>query len=369
MSEIQIHRADWVLPVVEPSIRDGAVAIGDGHLLDVGSITEVESAHPDALIVEHGQAILLPGLVNAHTHLSLSHLSGLDAGAGLMDWLGRLARTAADMTVDEVRASVEEGVKESWELGTVLVGEITTRSEGLSKILEHDHMMARVYFEFVGVREPRARALFEAAKTNVTAMLEDPFVTGVLPGLSPHAPYTVWPELWRDMVKFSEDHGIRWSTHFAEAPGEREFILEGKGPLKDFLDSMGVWDGTFPIPEVSGVELLASSGVLEERCLLVHALHVSPDELIRISESGASICICPRSNRYLGLPSPRPADLLAAGVNVCLGTDSRASNSDLSMWAEMRAVREIEPTPFRTGHPGDGNPARGAGPGNEPPRG
>jgi cytosine/adenosine deaminase-related metal-dependent hydrolase len=146
------------------------------------------------------------------------------------------------------------------------------------------------------------------------------------------------------MVKFSEDHGIRWSTHFAEAPGEREFLLEGKGPLKDFLDSMGVWDGTFPVPETSGLDLLESSGVLDERCLLVHGLHMTPDELIRVSESGASMCICPRSNHFLGLPPPRPVDLLASGINVCLGTDSKASNQDLSIWGEMRAVRELEPT-------------------------
>jgi cytosine/adenosine deaminase-related metal-dependent hydrolase len=162
-------------------------------------------------------------------------------------------------------------------------------------------------------------------------------------GLSPHAPYSVWPSLWRRADRFCAERGLRWSSHLLESPFEDAFLRDGTGPLRDHLEGLGVWDGSFPVPGVSPVELLESEGVLGERALFVHGVHLSDAGIARVAASGASICLCPRSNRFLGLPSPPVRSLIEHGVSLCLGTDSLASNHDLSVWGEMRELAEIAP--------------------------
>jgi cytosine/adenosine deaminase-related metal-dependent hydrolase len=327
--------------VVSPPIRDGAVAVTDGVVNAVGPARDLRDRFPKATEIELGEAILLPGLVNAHTHLSLTDLSSFPLGSGFLDWLPRLSKAAAAMSEKDVCASVEAGVEESWALGTVLLGEITTRPDGVQEILDHGRMMARVYYEFLGLREDRARERFETAKRLALDLGQGHSAPTVLAGLSPHAPYSVWPDLWGQTVAFSKEHDLRWSTHLGEPPGEQEFLKHGTGPLRDFMESKEVWDDAYPVPGKTAMELLADHGAPDERALLVHGLHLEPNDVARIAGSGASICLCPRSNSYLGLPASPVRELHESGINLCLGTDSMASNHDLSVWAEMRALREL----------------------------
>jgi cytosine/adenosine deaminase-related metal-dependent hydrolase len=297
--------------------------------------------------VDLGRAILLPGLVNAHTHLSLTTLA--DAGPrseGFLSWLGRTARAARSMGADEVRGAVREGLEESFRLGTALVGEITTRTEGIEEILAHPVMRARVFFEFLGVSEPRARARLDEAERGALALRTETAARGldrVRAGLSPHAPYSVWPAHWREAAAFAQAHDLFWSSHIAESPDEDEFLTRGTGPLRDYLHALGVWDGSFPVPGRPAIDLLADAGALDERALLVHAIHLDEGAIARIAASGASVCLCPRSNAYLGLPPPPVEAFMSQGARLCLGTDARASNADLSVWAEMRSLGRIAP--------------------------
>jgi cytosine/adenosine deaminase-related metal-dependent hydrolase len=342
MSEIRTYRAAWILPITSPPVRDGAVAVRNGRVAAVGPVAEVRRRAGEAAETDLGDTIVLPGLTNAHTHLSLSALGGISRNSGFLDWLSRVAAAASEMTAEGVQASVQSGIEESWDLGTVLLGEITTRPEGTDKLMEHGELAARVYFEFLGVTEDRARERFKAAM-KCALDLKRVDRTGVLPGLSPHAPYSVWPDLWERTIAYSREHDLRWSTHFGEPPGEDMFLRRGEGPLREFMMAKGVWDDSFPIPGTSALELLEVQGAPDERALLVHGLHLDTDEIARIAKTGASLCLCPRSNAYLGLPSPPIGALLAGGVNLCLGTDSKASNEDLSVWAEMRAIRQLAP--------------------------
>lgn len=344
MTGLHVYRAGWVLPVTSPPIRDGAVAVREGVLLDVGPAGEVAGRHPRAAEEDLGHALLLPGLTNAHTHLSLTTLSGrLPGDAGFLPWLGAAARNAAALSPQEVAASTERGLEESWRLGTVLVGEVTTRPDGWERILAHEGMLARIYFEFLGVTEDRARERFAAAGRAAARLQSRPGADTTLPGLSPHAPYSVWPDLWARTAETARRHGLRWTTHLAEPPDEREFLLQGTGPLRDYLQALGVWDGSFPVPGRAGLALLDAAGALDERALLVHGVHLLPAEMDRLAESGATLCLCPRSNAFLGLPPAPVRDLVTRGVRLCLGTDSKASNRDLSVWGEMRAVRRLVP--------------------------
>jgi cytosine/adenosine deaminase-related metal-dependent hydrolase len=205
-------------------------------------------------------------------------------------------------------------------------------------------MHARVYFEFLGVTEERARERFTAATRSVARLQSHAGAETVLPGLSPHAPYSVWPDLWARTAETARRHGLRWTTHLAEPPEERRFLLEGTGPIRDYLESLGVWDGSFPVPGRGAVALLEAAKALDERALLVHGVHLETEEMDRLAATRASLCLCPRSNAFLGLPPPPVTALLERGVRLCLGTDSKASNRDLGVWGEMRALRRLAPS-------------------------
>jgi cytosine/adenosine deaminase-related metal-dependent hydrolase len=340
MSHETLFTARWVLPVVSPPLRDGALWVQDGRFVAAGSLSDLQTMIGDVEVRDLGDVILLPGLVNAHTHLSLTALAPHIPRRGpLLEWLATVTREASKMSEDEVRRSVREGLESSWRAGTMAIGEITTRPEGVAEIVADPRFAARVYFEFLGVSPERSERRYKAALDLAMSLVGG----STRPGLSPHAPYSVWPTLWQSAAQFCRDHDVRWSTHLAESPYEREFLLEGHGPLREHLERLGVWDNAFPVPRENIVPFWMSRRVLDDRALLVHGLHVDDSDMDTIAASGAFLCLCPRSNAMLGLPAPRVRDLVERGVPLCLGTDSLASNHDLSVWGEMRAIHELMP--------------------------
>jgi cytosine/adenosine deaminase-related metal-dependent hydrolase len=343
VSDRRLYRARWVIPVVSSPVAEGAVAVADGRVLAVGAVRELARRFPEAPVVDLGRAAILPGLVNAHTHLSLTRLPRPPARGGpFFPRLRELALAASALEAEAVRASVRAGIAESVALGTAAVGEITTRAEGVGELEADTRLASRVYFEFLGITEPAARERFATA-ANRARSLAGANRAHIRAGLSPHAPYSVWPDLWKATHELARIHDLLWSTHLGEAPGEDRFLTEGTGPAVEYLKSWNAWDGTFPVPGRRPAAFLAGEGVLDHRALLVHGVHLTPDDRAIVAASGAFVCLCPRSNAYLGLPPPPVEALAALGIPLCLGTDSRGSNDDLSVWAEMRAVRRLAP--------------------------
>lgn len=337
-----LHHARWVLPVSRPPLADGAVVLNGGSIQDVGLLDEVRR-RSGLDPAEQRWDLILPGLVNAHTHLSVTGLRDrVPRGGGITDWLSRMADLAGRLDPEDVAAGVDEGVRTSLERGTVLVGEITTRPEGAHRLRGEPRLWSRVFFEFLGVTAERAEARFAAARDQALAWTaKAPEQSGA--GLSPHAPYSVWPSLWERTAGFSEVHALPWSTHLAEPPGEEEFLTRGTGELRRHLERLGVWDGTFPVPGTSAVKMLAAAGALNKHALLVHGVHLTSEEIEALARAGAHLCLCPRSNAFLGLP---PAPVMAAyraGLSLAVGTDSAASNHDLGVLGELRALRELAP--------------------------
>jgi cytosine/adenosine deaminase-related metal-dependent hydrolase len=337
-----VYAARWMLEGLMPPLEDAALAVADGMILAAGPRAEVDVRFPEARRHDLGDTVLLPGLVNAHTHLSLTGLRGRVQGGDFLGWLGTVARAAVNLSGEEVRAAVRCGIRESVAKGTVAVGDIATRPEGTGELLEAPHLAARVFFEFVGVTEAAATTRFERAVALAEALAPPPGRSlPVRPGLSPHAPYSVWPSLWRRTADHAMVKDMFWSTHLAEAPGEDRFLRNGDGPLRDYLEDLGVWDGTFPVPRLDAGRYLGP--VAGPRTLFVHGVHLDDAAVERLAGTGASLCLCPRSNAFLGLPPPPVTALLAASVPLCLGTDSAASNEDLGVWGELRAVHALVP--------------------------
>ncbi|HET9234545.1 MAG TPA: amidohydrolase family protein, partial [Candidatus Eisenbacteria bacterium] len=246
--------AAWVLPVLSPPLREGGVLVRDGRIVAVGPFEELRGSASPAAVQNLGDAIVLPGLVNAHTHLSLTALAPhIPRDIPLLRWLATVTGEARAMSEEDVRRSVQEGLEMSWRAGTMALGEITTRPEGVSVIAGDARFSSRIYFEFVGVSLERCERRFESAMEAAVSLRRA--APHIRPGLSPHAPYSVWPTFWSRAVSVCREHDFRWSTHLAESPYERTFMEEGRGPLREYLERWGVWDDAFPVPGMNAVPL------------------------------------------------------------------------------------------------------------------
>ena len=162
-------------------------------------------------------------------------------------------------------------------------------------------------------------------------------------GCTPHAPYSTTPALIQAIKRQSDLHGNIFSIHVAESMQEVEFLQSGTGVFRDFLYDRGAWDNSFTIPGKGSVQYLDSLGVIDSKTLCVHGVHVDHTEVEILATRKAKVCLCPGSNRYLGVGKAPVTEFLAHGILPALGTDSKASNEVLSIWREMRLLREDHP--------------------------
>jgi cytosine/adenosine deaminase-related metal-dependent hydrolase len=332
-----LHRAPWVLPLAEdlPAvIADGAVLTEEGRIVRVAPYAELRDS--EATLVEHRGKVLLPPLINCHTHLELSHLARLgrgEAGTGAMTgWIRRLlAERARPVDPEEVRMAAWQALAQLYAGGCRAVLDIGN-DPGSAGIGANFKVEVRFFLEFFGLTAVRAA---EQAVT-LAALPETQAGAG-------HAPYSTHPELLKLLKERAGRAGQLLPIHLAESAEELEFLASGRGPLREFLEERGAWDGSFFAPGLSPVAYLADLGLLDDRTLAVHCVQVDDHDIALLARSGATVCLCPVSNRFLGVGrAPVPA-LLTAGVPLVLGSDSLASNPALDLWAEMRQLSEDHP--------------------------
>lgn len=328
-----ILRARYLVPVGAPVIENGAVKVTDGRVSALGRFRDLAPRR----YFDCGDAAILPGLVNAHTHLELSHLAGrVPPSRDFTAWLkGLLSHLDQSSRPESVQESVERGLCDSLAQGVLTLGDITRHPKWTREILSRSPLRCLSFGEVVAVgnrRDRLAARLDAAAEDFADSAGGDRFRIGI----SPHAPYTVEPESLRACADRADRFGLRTTTHLLESPDEATFTLSGSGPLADYLRAVGVWDDAVPVSGCSPVELLMRSAFLNSRALLAHVNYPTDEDLAIIARSGASVVYCPRTHAAFGHPPHRFRDMLAAGINVCLGTDSLASNPSLSMLDEMR---------------------------------
>lgn len=306
-----------------------------------GRITAVGRGPPPAATVPCDDCIVMPGLVNAHTHLEFSDLPGpLDVTGGLPAWIERvvsLRRGRPEGVVDGVVAAVAAGLAESLAEGVTSVGEIATRlPAGVLVRLAARGPRVRTFREALGLADATAVASASA----VAADLDRLASRGVAGGVSPHAPYSVSAIVGRRLVELAVRRRLPVAMHVAEHAAEAELVVGAGGPFRDLLDSLGAWPTPAPrlLPAADWISLLARA----RRGLVVHGtwLEADPVARARLARHRARLgaVICPRTTRALSGRLPPLAMLGRAGVRVALGTDSRASNPDLSVRAECRVL-------------------------------
>lgn len=320
--------ARWVFPVTRPPLERGTVTVAGER------IVTVEPHGTRAADLDLGNAAILPGLVNAHTHLDLSGLRGaLPPGDDFPVWLRGVIAYRRSLSPEQVEANIRAGLAESLRHGTTLLGDIT--GQGLSwPILAAAPIRAVVFHELLGLPKERARQSWAAARTWLRA---HPATPTCRPGLSPHAPYSVRRSLFRTAARLARRERFPLAIHLAETRAELELLEHRRGPFVDFLKEVGVWE---PDGIAAGfgdvLSLLAGSPTLA----LAHGNYLDPQTPLNY---GASVVYCPRTHAAFG-HAPHPfREFLAKGIRVALGTDSLASNPDLDVLAEARFLHQCHP--------------------------
>lgn len=283
-------------------------------------------------------------LTNAHTHLELTNLAHLcpTESVSIASWMARLAWNLRKRSNTQVQASIECGITELQACGTTHIGDITRTWLSVEPLMASG-LHGVVYLEVMGHNKDKAFKRLEQAKIEIRKARQYPGYGTMQVGLSLHAPYSCHPDLLRAGAEWCRAEDVPLCIHAAESLAETNFLLSGKLPsikgpmafLVKKLLSLPDSPGLRPIP------YLAQLGVLAARPLLVHAVHVTGDDINLIVKSGCSVVHCPRSNDLLSCGRMPLEDYLAAGVPVYLGTDSRASSPDLDVRAEVQFAQRL----------------------------
>jgi cytosine/adenosine deaminase-related metal-dependent hydrolase len=330
---LPILAAAWVVPVSRPPIRDGRVAVRNGTIAWVGG--RRDAGAPEGPVEDLGRGVLLPGLVNAHCHLELSHLKGrLDRSAGFARWVEDLVGQRGTDGPGTVRAAIARALRQLQATGTVAVADVSNEMAHLD-LLAASPLTAVVFHELLGWNPARAAAIAEEAD----ARRKGPQGGGVEIRLAAHAPHSVSPELFAELAR----RGGPAAIHLAESAEESRFLLRGDGPWMRFLERRGLGHLPFDPPGVSPVRYLDELGALRAGLVAAHCVYVDGADRARLAARGVHVAVCPRSNLSLGVGLPPVPDLLDAGVHLCLGTDSLASVDTLDLIDDAVALHEEFP--------------------------
>lgn len=337
-SQRVLYRARHVLPVDAPIIEDGAVLAKKGVIVAVGRYRDLVPDSGGASVQEFDDAVILPALVNAHVHLELSHLSALGStaprkGLPMTGWIEELLDSrAGNDDVEDQQQAVDKALRELHDSGCGLVADIGNLPASSRIVKGCGGIHVLFLLEMLGIsRESEDGALVRLRETppdvNCTA----------------HAPYSTGRRLLLALKERALTHGHLFSVHVAESVEEGEFLRSGTGPFRDFFEKRGLWDGAFQPPGMSSIRYLDSLGVLDQRTLCVHMVHVEDADIDILAGSGAHVCLCPGSNRHLGVGLAPLEKMLDRGLLPALGTDSLASNSELNLWREMKILASSHP--------------------------
>ncbi|PYJ40486.1 MAG: hypothetical protein DME86_12005 [Verrucomicrobia bacterium] len=369
-----IVRARCVVTMDGAPIEDGAVRVHQDRIVEVGKFSEL-SALPATVaakdeVVNLGEHILLPGLINAHCHLDYTCLRGrIPHQNSFADWIRGINAEKAELTPRDYLRSIADGFGEARRFGTTSIVNLEAFPELIAQLLP---TRLRIWWcaEFIDVNPPVKPAMQAARLSRQTIgeivsealrnLKSIPYNRGGI-GLAPHAPFTVSAELYRTCEKIVARDGYLFTTHIAESREEMEMFCEQSGPLFEFLKSLGrpMDDCGANTPLAAFLEKLdpprseagsragpSRTGSVNRHChrlLIAHLneLAESDFDLLAKLPQAPSIAHCPRSHAYF---RHRPfvfERLNALGLNICLGTDSLASNTDLSLFAEMREFRRV----------------------------
>src|SRR6266478_2114132 len=332
-----IVRARTVVTMDGPPIENGAIAVCGNQIVDAGNFDEIKACHTGE-VIDLGEQALLPGLINAHCHLDYTCLRWkIPPPKSFADWIRAINTEKAKLSKQDYLVSINQGFAEAKKLGTTTIGNLTAFPELVAKIYEP--IRTWWFAELIDVRGPnRAKDIVDLSVESLKSK--------EIWGLAPHALFTASENLYRRCKEIARRENIFLTTHLAESREEMSMFREASGPLYEFMKGIGR-----PMDDCGHETPLALfvAAILQQRdarpWIIAHLneLAESDFDLLERSRRKFHVVHSPRSHKYFA-HSPFPFERLRAlGCNVCLGTDSLASNEDLSLFAEMRAFQKNEP--------------------------
>jgi cytosine/adenosine deaminase-related metal-dependent hydrolase len=324
------YRAAWVLPIARPPIAGGTVTVDGDRIVGVGEFA-------GGPVEDLGNVAILPGLVNAHTHLELSWMRGqVPPGTSMPQWASRLMALRRTVS-SEPPEPIVDAIAEARASGTCLVGDVTNTFATFEPLLDSD-LSAVLFRELLGFSAPDPEGLVKQVSEQIADLTP---VEWLRPCLVPHAPYSVSPALLQAIARASR--GRPFSIHLGESAQEVEFLQEGTGEWRVLLEALNVWNPSWTPPACGPVEYLQRLGLVDANLVAVHGVQFTDGDLSRLASAGATVVACPRSNTWTGAGDPPVERFYASGVRVAVGTDSLASVENLNLFAELAAVRRLAP--------------------------
>ena len=329
-----LYCARWIAPVSTPVVENGAVAVKGSHITGVGSRAQMQTTFADARLVDLGEAILLPGLINAHSHLELTVMRGFleEEEHDFFAWLLKLTLARLGLTPEDLRASATWGALEAARAGVTCVADASDSARESMLALIEVGLRGIVYQESFGPDEELATENVKKLKDKV-GILRDCETVLVRAGVSPHSPYTVSGRQMELISEFALQEHLPVMIHAAESQSEQLLIEEGRGPFADALRLRGI---EWRTPGTSSIQHLARHGALETQPLLAHCIRVNDADMATIKEKQAGIAHCPKSNAKLGHGHAPFKQFLELGLKVGIGSDSVASNNICDLLEETR---------------------------------
>jgi 5-methylthioadenosine/S-adenosylhomocysteine deaminase len=314
---VSVLSADWVLPIEGPPIEDGAVALSGNRIEAVGTLAELGEG------TRFEDAVIVPGFVNAHSHLEYAVYAGFGDGLGdFAEWIRLHTERKLRVDWDEYVAVARLGVAESLRSGITTVGDCSF-SGAAAVALDELGLRGIVYLEVFGDEPSEALRRFDRLRERV----ESHFSDRVRLGVSPHAPYSVSASVYRACSQL----GLPVATHLAETESEVRYLLDGGGPWEAIT-----W--LVDPPGTTGTRLLANEGLLGSNVLAAHCVVAEEDEIALLAQHDVAVAHCPRSNAYVGCGIAPLRELRDAGLRVGIGTDGVSSTPSGDFFDELRAV-------------------------------
>lgn len=338
------YTARWVLPISSTPVEQGVVIV-EGERIVYAGANDDPARLAGSRVVDLGNAALMPGLVNAHTHLELTGMRGLLEGLDFHEWLRTLTAVRREVfDAESLLDAARHGVAEALRNGITTCADTSDSGAPLQAMREAG-TRGVCYLEVFGPDPAHCRDALQGLADRAREHREQDTAL-VRTGLSPHAPYTVSVPLFEAVARLAADERFPVAVHIAESTAETEFVRAGAGPFADGLRARGIAAGA---KARSPIALLDATGILSLRPLLIHAIHADDEDLGLMSARGATVAHCPVSNAKLGHGVARLSEMLDAGIDVGLGSDSVASNDRMDLLGEARHAALL--ASLRTGLP------------------
>jgi cytosine/adenosine deaminase-related metal-dependent hydrolase len=334
---VTIFTARWILSISSPPLAGGAIAVQSNQILAVGAFIEIHAQFPDAAIRDFGEAAILPGLVNVHSHLELTAFRGRLEEPYFQRWIATLIQLKSErLSHDDLLISARLGCLEAIRAGITTLGDTADATATVAALIESG-LRGVVFQECFGPRVEQAEASVQAVEQKILGLREQIFAVGAQErlrlGLSPHAAYSVSDRLFSQVTELSFEMSLDMAIHTAESQDEVKLLRDGTGAFAESLQRRGI---EFNAPGCSTVQYFQQLGVLDAAPLLIHCVTVNDDDLALLKDAGARVAHCPKSNAKFGHGIAPLTTMLQTGIDVGLGTDSVASNNTCDLIEEAR---------------------------------